>query len=184
MPRTCRGGIRRFPSISRSVRKKDEEYWDTWRTAPKAFVPLEVAQTLWGTAYGNVSSVRVPLPAGSSVDAFRDQLTEAIRARLDPVTAGFQIRPARAEALAAADGTTDFGEYFVYFSFFLVVSALLLAALFFALGVEQRHREIGILGAIGFTARDLRRAARRGSRRAGAPREPGSASRARLGTPR
>ena len=38
---------------------------------------------------------------------------------------------------------TDFGLYFVYFSFFLVVSALLLASLFFRLGVEQRLREIG-----------------------------------------
>ncbi len=36
-------------------------------------------------------------------------------------------------------------QYFVYFSFFLVVSALLLAALFFKLGVEQRAREVGLL---------------------------------------
>ncbi len=48
-------------------------------------------------------------------------------------TAGLTVRHARAEALAAADGTTDFGEYFVYFSFFLVVAGLLLAGMFFAL---------------------------------------------------
>src|SRR5262249_52340867 len=47
-------------------------------------------------------------------------------------------------------GSTDFGEYFVYFSFFLVVSALVLAALFFRLGVEQRAREVGLLRAVGF----------------------------------
>ena len=39
---------------------------------------------------------------------------------------------------------------FVYFSFFLVVSALLLAALFFKLGIEQRAREVGLLRAVGF----------------------------------
>ena len=61
------------------------------------------------------------------------------------------MRHARAEALAAANGTTDFGEYFIYFSFFLVVAALLLAGLFFALSVEQRARELGLLLAIGFT---------------------------------
>ena len=60
------------------------------------------------------------------------------------------MRHARAEALAAADGTTDFGEYFVYFSFFLVVSGLLLAGMFFALSVEQRARELGLLLAVGF----------------------------------
>ncbi len=52
--------------------------------------------------------------------------------------------------LEAARGSTDFGEYFVYFSFFLMVSALLLTGLFFKLGVEQRMREIGILRALGF----------------------------------
>ena len=52
---------------------------------------------------------------------------------------------------------TDFGEYFTYFSFFLVVSALLLASLFFRLGVEQRLREIGALRALGFDERGVRR---------------------------
>ena len=33
------------------------------------------------------------------------------------------------ETLAASAGATDFGAYFSYFSFFLVVSAVLLAAL-------------------------------------------------------
>ena len=50
----------------------------------------------------------------------------------------------RAQGLEASRGATNFGEYFLYFSFFLVISALLLTALFFKLGVEQRLREIGI----------------------------------------
>ena len=62
-----------------------------------------------------------------------------------------------AEGLAASRGSTDFGEYFIYFSFFLVVSALLLAALFFRLGVEQRAREVGLLRAVGFTHARVRR---------------------------
>ncbi|HYG78785.1 MAG TPA: ABC transporter permease, partial [Pyrinomonadaceae bacterium] len=44
----------------------------------------------------------------------------------------------------------------LYFSFFLVVSALMLAALFFKLGVEQRLRELGILQAVGFHAARIR----------------------------
>ena len=58
-----------------------------------------------------------------------------------------RIAPVHALALTASSGATDFGEYFVYFSFFLVVSALLLTALFFKLSVEQRIREIGLLRA-------------------------------------
>ena len=63
----------------------------------------------------------------------------------------------KAQGLAAARGATDFGEYFVYFSFFLMVSALVLTGLFFKLGVEQRTREIGTLRALGFNAGKIRK---------------------------
>ena len=67
------------------------------------------------------------------------------------------MRDVRGEALSASRGATDFGEYFVYFSFFLVVSALLLASLFFKLGIEQRVREVGLLRSVGFRVADVRR---------------------------
>ena len=76
---------------------------------------------------------------------------------IDPLAAGFAARHVRNEAAAAAQGTTDFGEYFLYFSFFLVVSALLLAYLFFAVGLEQRTTEIGLLSAVGFSPGAIRR---------------------------
>jgi hypothetical protein len=66
-------------------------------------------------------------------------------------------RTCAATCVSASSGATDFGEYFTYFSFFLVVSALVLALLFFKLGVEQRVREVGLLRALGFTPRDVRR---------------------------
>jgi ABC-type lipoprotein release transport system permease subunit len=132
-----------FPVDLKRVRKKDEEYWDRWRAAPKAFIPLSVGQQLWSSPYGNLSSLRTAaVPDWPPVP--------------EP-DAAFTIRHARAEALAAANGTTDFGEYFVYFSFFLVISALLLAGMFFALSVEQRSRELGLLLAVGFRQRDVRR---------------------------
>jgi len=135
-----------FPVDLSTVRPKDEAYWDQWRAAPKAFVPLEVGQRLWGSRFGNVSSIRFAL---RDVDA----VTAAVRAGMSSQVVA---RPVRAEALAAAEGTTDFGEYFLYFSFFLVVSALLIAYLFFALGVEQRAREVGLLAAVGYTPRQVR----------------------------
>ena len=60
------------------------------------------------------------------------------------------LDPVRERALASAQGATDFGAYFTYFSFFLVVAALLLAALFFRLGLEQRAPELGLMRAVGF----------------------------------
>jgi len=82
----------------------------------------------------------------SPTTANADRLfAERLRAEIDPLTMGIGVRDVRADSLSASGGATDFGEYFVYFSFFLVVSALLLASLFFKLGVEQRVREVGLL---------------------------------------
>ena len=144
-----------FPIDLGLVRPKDEDYWDTYRTASKAFVALEDGQRLWGSRWGQVTSLRVDPPAGVS-DLARTQYEDALRSRIDPLAAGFVVYPARELALEASAGVTDFGEYFTYFSFFLVVSALLLASLFFRLGVEQRLREIGALRALGFDERGVR----------------------------
>ena len=70
--------------------------------------------------------------------------------------AGIVVQPVRAKAIEASEGTTDFGQYFFYFSFFLVVAALLLTGLFFRVGVEQRLREIGLLEAIGLPPSGVR----------------------------
>jgi putative ABC transport system permease protein len=139
-----------FPVDLKKVRPRDEEYWKKYRTAPKAFVSLETAQKLWGSRFGKVTSVRVP---GSDAPAFARKL----RALIDPQALGMAIIEPRAQALKQAEGSTDFGEYFTYFSFFLVVSALLLTGLFFQLGIGQRLREIGTLRAVGFPASKIRR---------------------------
>ena len=86
-----------------------------------------------------------------------DRLRSALRPLLPPQAAGVTLQDVRGEALTASGGATDFGEYFTYFSFFIVASAILLALLFFRLGVEQRLRQIGILRAAGFTISRLRR---------------------------
>lgn len=145
-----------FPVDLTLVRPKDERYWDDWRTAPKAFVPLARGQALWPSPFGSVSSLRFTRPDAADA-SFGDALAKAFRAHIDPFSSTLAVRDARAEALAAAEGTTDFGEYFLYFSVFLVCSALILIYLFFTLNLEQRTRELGLLSAIGFSPRDLRR---------------------------
>ena len=138
-----------FPIDLELVRPKDEDYWDEYRTAAKGFLALAVGQDLWRSRWGQVTSLRV-VPATGSPEAVAEAYRAALRSALDPLLAGFVVYPARGQALDAAAGVTDFGEYFTYFSFFLVVSALLLASLFFRLGVEQRLTEIGALRALGF----------------------------------
>jgi ABC-type antimicrobial peptide transport system permease subunit len=59
--------------------------------------------------------------------------------------------------LLAATGANNFTWLFIGFSFFLILSAILLAALMFQLGVRQRVQQIGLLEAIGFTPARARR---------------------------
>ncbi len=140
-----------FPLDLGRVRDEDEEYWDRYRTTPKAFLPLSRGQELWPVRQGRVTSIRLTPP-----DA-RAGLERVLRQNLDPMALGFTVVAAREEGLRASTGSTDFGQYFTYFSYFLVAAAVLLTGLFFKLGVEQRHREIGTLLATGFSPARVRR---------------------------
>ena len=146
-----------FPVDLGLIRPVDETYWDDHRTTPKAFIPLSAGQRLWASRWGQVTSVRLYPAPGEDLAGARVRFEDALRTALDPLALGFVVYPARSLALEASAGVTDFGLYFIYFSFFLVVSALLLASLFFRLGVEQRLRELGLLRATGFPAPAIRR---------------------------
>jgi ABC-type antimicrobial peptide transport system permease subunit len=145
-----------FPVDLKRVRPKDEDYWHRYRTSPKAFIPLETGIKLWQSRHGRFTSLRLKSLDGSDPQPHLESFKQALRAALDPIEMGISISSVKSEGLEASRGATDFGEYFVYFSFFLVLGALLLASLFFKLGIEQRLREIGTLRAVGFSTTVVR----------------------------
>jgi putative ABC transport system permease protein len=132
------------------VTPADEEYWKQHKAAPKLFVSFATARRLWGTGLGDATSLRVP--AGRA-----DEFVTRLLAGVDPATMGMSFRPLRAEQIAAASGTTDFGQLFIGFSFFLIVAAALLVAMLLRLSVEQRGRQLGAMAALGFSPKSLRR---------------------------
>ena len=141
-----------FPVDLHRIRKKDEEYWHQYRAAPKAFVRIEDGQALWRSRYGQVTSLRIP--AGTwPMTELRAAIDRTLPKHVPAALGEFRATAVRSDATTAAAGTTDFGEYFTYFSFFVVVASLLLTMLFFRLGIEQRASEIGLLGALGYTPR-------------------------------
>ena len=146
-----------FPIDLSRVRPADERYWDEYKTTPKAFIPYERGRDLWRSRYGELTSIRVPVASATEVAALVPQIREELRATLSPGAMGVALFPARAAALEASQGATDFGQYFTYFSFFLMVSALMLAVLFFKLSIEQRLRQIGTLRAAGYPMNVIRR---------------------------
>ncbi len=146
-----------FPIDLSRIRREDERYWDEHRTTPKAFISYERGRELWGSRLGRATSIRLEIPNGQDADRIAADLRAELLSTLSPPSVGVTLVDARRSALDASSGATDFGEYFTYFSFFLVVSALLLALLFFKLGVEQRLRQIGVLRATGYTIATIRR---------------------------
>jgi hypothetical protein len=145
-----------FPVDLKKVRPRDEDYWHKYRTTPKAFIALETGVKLWQSRHGKYTSLRLRSSDAGAPESHLEAFRQSLRAGLNPAAMGLSIQPVRSEGLSASRGATDFGEYFVYFSFFLVIGALLLASLFFKLGIEQRLREIGTLRAVGYTAADVR----------------------------
>ena len=138
-----------FPLDLGRVRKVDEDYWDRYRATPKAFLLLDDARSLWSTRYGGLTSIRLGTADEAAVTATLGRL-------IGPELSGLAIIPLRESGEMASRGATDFGAYFSYFSFFLVVSALLLVVLFFRLGVEQRSREVGLYRAVGYPPATIR----------------------------
>jgi len=139
-----------FPLDLGRIRPQDEDYWRRYRSTPKAAIGLAAGQKLWSSRFGRLSSVRIDGVAA-------ERVAEAVRRHLNPEQAGFTITAVRQRGLEASQGSTDFGEYFVYFSVFLIGSALMLSALFFRLGIEQRLREVGTLLAVGIPMGAVRR---------------------------
>jgi putative ABC transport system permease protein len=145
-----------FP-LTYKIREKDEAYWKAHRGTPKAFITLAAGHRMWGNRFGNLSSIRFPLQEGALTATRSAEISERLLGKLEPAKLGLAFAPVRARALQSVGQSQDFGELFLGFSIFLVVSALLLVGLFFQLNLERRSAELGTLLALGFTASMLRR---------------------------
>lgn len=146
-----------FPLVHQ-IRPQDEAYWKQYRGTPKAFVTLSAGQRMWANRFGSLTAVRWPVPENLSGTVCSNAARLSLRSNLDSARAfGFLFQPVRELALKAATQAQDFGQLFLGFSFFLIVAALLLMALLFQFGLEQRATEIGTLLALGFLPRQVRR---------------------------
>ncbi len=152
------------------VRKKDEDYWHEYRTTPKAFVSLATAKRLWASRWGAISLIRFPTdgffwahrsdfdPEDYELDKSNFEYERHLAERqlgglVDWTAMGMTFLPVREQGLAASGGTTPFEWLFLGFSFFLIAAAVMLVALLFRLGIEQRASELGTLAAVGVDRR-------------------------------
>ena len=140
-----------FPFDAKRIRTEDEQYWDDHRATPKAFVSLAAGRQLWASRFGRTTSIRLAPAEGLTVADLEKKLT------LDPAAQGFVFQPVKRQGLAASVGMTSFNLLFLGFSFFIIAAAVMLVALMFGLGIDQRASQVGILLAVGLRRRQIAR---------------------------
>ena len=142
------------------ITPRDDAYWEAHKATPKAFVSLATAEKFWASRFGRYTSIRVASPGvvlpADRLKILSERLALEMQPLVEPGKLGLGFRPVRAEGLQAAVGANDFTQLFLGFSFFLILSAILLAGLMFQLGVQQRVAQIGLMEAVGFPARRAR----------------------------
>jgi ABC-type antimicrobial peptide transport system permease subunit len=143
-----------FPYDRRRIRDQDEIYWDNHRTTPKAYVSLAAGQKLWGSRFGDTTSIRIPARAGMTADSLERQFLDELHKQNERL--GLDFIPIKKQGLDAAKGTTPFDGLFLALSMFIIGAALMLVWLLFRLGVEQRASEIGLLLALGWSRAKVR----------------------------
>ena len=71
------------------IRPQDEDYWDEYRTTPKAFVSLATAKQLWGSRWGTISLVRIGgAESQGGIASLRDANSQAGLGEIAPVRLG------------------------------------------------------------------------------------------------
>ncbi len=145
-----------FPIDLSRVRPKDEDYWDTYRDAPKAFVSVATGQRLWQSRFGVLTAIRIGAIAGEDIETTAKRFEDRLLTNIAPGSVGLTFQPVKQQGLAASAGATDFSGLFIAFSQFLIISAALLVGLLFRLSVEQRGREVGMRMVSGYTGKKIR----------------------------
>jgi ABC-type antimicrobial peptide transport system permease subunit len=135
-----------FPFDAKKIRKKDEDYWDKYHAAPKAFVPLAVGQELFASRFGQTSTFVIE-NGKWKMENWGENLTAS--------NFGIRFLPVKEQGLIASAGTTPFSVLFLSFSFFIIASALMLVLMLFRLSVEMKAKQIGIRLAVGWTPRQV-----------------------------
>ena len=135
--------------LDREIGSEDDQYWNEHRLTPKAFLPLAEGRRLFGSRFGDTTSIRID----ANVAETTEELAASIRAALEPVLEdlGWSLIPIREQQLAASRGTTPFDALFLSLSLFVILAAVMLIAMLFRLGLVERTRQFGTLMAVGWT---------------------------------
>lgn len=139
------------------ITDRDDEYWEQHKTTPKAFINLGVAQRLFGSRHGKLSSMRLALAPGIDAEAAAELAMSRMMAKPKASEIGMAFRPIKFAGLQASVGANDFSGLFIGFSFFLIAAAAILIGLLFRLSIDRRVADVGVLATVGLPEPRIRR---------------------------
>lgn len=146
-----------FPFDYSIIRSKDDDYWEQYKATPKAYISLDIGKQLWQNRFGNLTTIRMNAAPEHNLNETQNLFETEFLKKIKPEQIGFQFLSPKADGLNASAGSTDFGMLFGSLSGFIIIAVAMLVGMLFRIGVEQRSREIGILQAVGYPLRKIRR---------------------------
>jgi len=146
---TCSGWDAGIPILMYKIRDKDEEYWNSYRGTPKAFISYKTGKRLWGNNFGPATAIRFP-------DTLQtESIIGKITGSLDPQTTGFVFSDVRGKSNDAASESVDFSTLFLSLAFFIIVSCIILLSLAVSMFFDSRKGQIRTYFAVGFINRKI-----------------------------
>jgi len=124
------------------ITKEDEDYWDEYKSTPKAIISYKAIAEKWSNAYGTATAIRI-----NDVDPDLSELTAN--------EFGIQLIHPKETGLNAAKKGVDFSGLFLSLGFFIIISALLLLIIPFSEMIYQRNKEIELLKSIGYSRKRI-----------------------------
>ena len=143
-----------LPFETNNMRRQDDDFWNLYRTTPKAYVSLDTARELWASRFGQTTSFRIPANQQTTEQVAEKLVTQFRSANHLP---SLQVVPVKANGLKASSGTTPFDALFLGLSMFVIGAALALVSLLFRLALQQRSEEMGTMLANGFRQKQVGR---------------------------
>jgi putative ABC transport system permease protein len=123
------------------ITKEDEDYWNAYRSTPKAIVSYNAVAAKWKNAYGCATALRfaqTPYLQG-----------------LKPSMTGIQVIHPCEAGLMAAQNSIDFTALFLSLGFFIILAAALLMLVPLSEMIFSRCEEMSLMLALGYNKRKI-----------------------------
>jgi len=127
---------------------EDLDYWTAYGGTPKAYITLSKAQQLWSNDLGSITTIKVKAgDVTALLPPFRSQLNSSVTAG----DAGIVVVPVKQQGVESAEGVQLLTETFLSFGAIAIIAGIILVAGLVGVIMDDRRREIGTLGALGYS---------------------------------